>query len=367
MKRIKKLHIIYAIVLTVIVYGIIHYYESGAAYISKLFSAMTPFIMGAAMAYIINILVEFYENLLKRYCRNLRGKRMISIAVSILTFIVVIGLLLGIIIPQLVTIISSIMNTNPDSIIQAIADLKENEILNSILKGLNIDINNIDIANQITKLIQNVMSGVGSILTGVVSGVSGAFNGIVSAFMAVVFAIYILTDKEKLSIQGDKILKAFLPGHRGGIIYVLKIFDNNFRKYFVSQVKEAIILGFLLYIIMFIARLPYASSISVLVGVTALVPVIGAYVGLFVGALMILTVSFKSMIIFIILHTLVQQFENNIIYPRVVGSSVGLPGMWVLVAVALGGALSGVSGVFISVPMAAGFYHILRTEAEKRL
>ena len=118
---------------------------------------------------------------------------------------------------------------------------------------------------------------------------------------------------------------------------------------------------------MLIAGLSYAPSISVLVAVTALIPVVGAYVGLFIGALMILTTSFKSMVIFIILHTLVQQFENNVIYPRVVGSSVGLPGMWVIVAVALGGAVSGVTGVFIAVPVAAGFYYILKTETEKRL
>ena len=117
---------------------------------------------------------------------------------------------------------------------------------------------------------------------------------------------------------------------------------------------------------MSIARLPYASSISILVGVTALIPVIGAYAGLFIGALMILTKSVQSMIIFIIVHTLVQQFENNIIYPRVVGSSVGLPGMWVIVAVSLGGSIGGIFGVLVAVPVAAGLYYILKRETQKR-
>ena len=185
--------------------------------------------------------------------------------------------------------------------------------------------------------------------------------------MAVVFALYILVDKERIAVQGDKLLRAFLPSKRDTIIDVLSIFNKSFRNYFISQVKEAIILGVLLYIVMLIVRLPYASSISILVGVTALIPVIGAYAGLFIGALMIITKSFSSMVIFIIVHTVVQQFENNIIYPRVVGSSVGLPGMWVIVAVALGGSLFGIFGVFVAVPVAASLYFILKRETLKRL
>ena len=199
------------------------------------------------------------------------------------------------------------------------------------------------------------------------SGISGFFNTVISVFMAVVFAIYILVDKERIAVQGDKLLRAFLPSKRDTVIDVLSIFNKSFRNYFISQVKEAIILGVLLYIVMLIVRLPYASSIAILVGVTALIPVIGAYAGLFVGALMILTKSFSSMLIFIIVHTIVQQFENNIIYPRVVGSSVGLPGMWVIVAVALGGSLFGIFGVFVAVPVAASLYFILRRETLKRL
>ena len=367
MNGIKKKYIAYIIIATIIIYSIVRYFKAVEGYIVNITKALLPFVIGASMAYILNILMTYYENLLIKHCNNIRGKRPIAIVASIFTFIVVIGFLLGIIIPQLVKIIASIIDTNPDSIIQLIGELKKNEILDRILTVLNIDVNNIDIANQITKLIQNVMSGVGNVLRSVISGISGTFNGIISIFIASVFAIYILMDKEKLYTQGDRILRAFLPGYRDKIIYVLDIFNTNFKKYFVSQVKEAIILGVLLYIIMLIARLPYAASIAVLVGVTALIPVIGAYAGLFVGALMILTKSFKSMLIFIILHTLVQQFENNVIYPRVVGSSVGLPGMWVLVAVALGGAVSGVVGVFIAVPVAAGLYYILKTETNKRL
>ena len=367
MNNIKKKYIAYIIIATVIIYGIVRYFNTVEGYIGNITKALMPFVAGAVMAYIINILMDFYEELLLKKFHNKKIIRTVAIVLSIFTFVLVIVLLLGLIIPQLIKIMFSIMYTNPGDIKKIIESIGKNNIVDKIADMMNIDINNIDISGYVTKLIRSVMSSVGNILMGVISGISGFFNTIISVFMAVVFAIYILMDKERIAVQGDKLLRAFLPSKRDSVIDVLRIFNTSFRNYFISQVKEAIILGVLLYIVMIIARLPYASSISILVGVTALVPVIGAYAGLFVGTLMILTKSFSSMIIFIIVHTVVQQFENNIIYPRVVGSSVGLPGMWVIVAVALGGSLGGIFGVFVAVPVAASLYFILKRETLKRL
>lgn len=367
MNNIKKEYIAYIIIATVIIYGIVRYFNTVEGYIGNITKALMPFVAGAVMAYIINILMDFYEELLLKKFHNKKIIRTVAIVLSIFTFVLVIVLLLGLIIPQLIKIMFSIMYTNPGDIKKIIESIGKNNIVDKIADMMNIDINNIDISGYVTKLIRSVMSSVGNILMGVISGISGFFNTIISVFMAVVFAIYILMDKERIAVQGDKLLRAFLPSKRDSVIDVLRIFNTSFRNYFISQVKEAIILGVLLYIVMIIARLPYASSISILVGVTALVPVIGAYAGLFIGTLMILTKSFSSMIIFIIVHTVVQQFENNIIYPRVVGSSVGLPGMWVIVAVALGGSLGGIFGVFVAVPVAASLYFILKRETLKRL
>ncbi len=367
MNNIKKKYIAYIIIATVIIYGIVRYFNTVEGYIGNITKALMPFVAGAVMAYIINILMDFYEDLLLRKFHNKKIIRTVAIVLSIFTFVLVIVLLLGLIIPQLIKIMFSIMYTNPGDIKKIIESIGKNNIVDKIADMMNIDINNIDISGYVTKLIRSVMSSVGNILMGVISGISGFFNTIISVFMAVVFAIYILMDKERIAVQGDELLRAFLPSKRDSVIDVLRIFNTSFRNYFISQVKEAIILGVLLYIVMIIARLPYASSISILVGVTALIPVIGAYAGLFIGTLMILTKSFSSMIIFIIVHTVVQQFENNIIYPRVVGSSVGLPGMWVIVAVALGGSLGGIFGVFVAVPVAASLYFILKRETLKRL
>lgn len=367
MNNIKKKYIAYIVVATIIVYATVRYFGTAERYILRVTNTLMPFVAGAMMAYIINILMDAYEDLLLKKFHNKKIIRTVSIVLSIFTFVLVIGLLLGLIIPQLVKIMFSIMYTNPGDIKKIIESISKNNIVDKIADIMNIDIDNIDISGYVTKLIHSVMSSVGNILMGVISKISGFFNTVISVFMAVVFAIYILVDKERIAVQGDKLLRAFLPSKRDTVIDVLSIFNKSFRNYFISQIKEAIILGVLLYIVMLIARLPYASSISILVGVTALIPVIGAYAGLFIGALMIITKSFSSMLIFIIVHTIVQQFENNIIYPRVVGSSVGLPGMWVIVAVALGGSLFGIFGVFVAVPVAASLYFILKRETLKRL
>ena len=367
MNNIKKKYIAYIVIATIIVYATVRYFGTVESYIVKVMNTLMPFVAGAMMAYIINILMDAYEDLLLKKFHNKKIIRTVSIVLSIFTFVLVIGLLLGLIIPQLVKIMFSIMYTNPGDIKKIIESIGKNNIVDKIADIMNIDIKNIDISGYVTKLIHSVMSSVGNILMGVISKISGFFNTVISVFMAVVFALYILVDKERIAVQGDKLLRAFLPSKRDTIIDVLSIFNKSFRNYFISQIKEAIILGVLLYIVMLIARLPYASSISILVGVTALIPVIGAYAGLFIGALMIITKSFSSMLIFIIVHTIVQQFENNIIYPRVVGSSVGLPGMWVIVAVALGGSLFGIFGVFVAVPVAASLYFILKRETLKRL
>ena len=367
MNNIKKKYIAYIVVATIIVYATVRYFGTVESYILRVTNTLMPFVAGAIMAYIINILMDSYEDLLLKKFHNKKIIRTVSILLSIFTFVLVIGLLLGLIIPQLVKIMFSIMYTNPSDIKKIIESISKNNIVDKIADMMNVDINNIDISGYVTKLIHSVMSSVGNILMGVISKISGFFNTVISVFMAVVFAIYILVDKERIAVQGDKLLRAFLPSKRDTVIDVLSIFNKSFRNYFISQVKEAIILGVLLYIVMIVARLPYASSIAILVGVTALIPVIGAYAGLFIGALMIITKSFSSMIIFIIVHTVVQQFENNIIYPRVVGSSVGLPGMWVIVAVALGGSLFGIFGVFVAVPVAASLYFILKRETLKRL
>ena len=236
MNNIKKKYIAYIIIATVIIYGIVRYFNTVEGYIGNITKALMPFVAGAVMAYIINILMDFYEDLLLRKFRNKKIIRTVAIVLSIFTFVLVIVLLLGLIIPQLIKIMFSIMYTNPGDIKKIIESIGKNNIVDKIADMMNIDINNIDISGYVTKLIRSVMSSVGNILMGVISKISGFFNTIISVFMAVVFAIYILMDKERIAVQGDKLLRAFLPSKRDSVIDVLRIFNTSFRNDFMSQV-----------------------------------------------------------------------------------------------------------------------------------
>jgi len=185
--NIKKKYIAYIVVATIIVYAIVRYFGTVESYILRVTDTLMPFVAGAMMAYIINILMDSYEDLLLKKFHNKKIIRMISIVLSIFTFVLVIVLLLGLIIPQLVKIMFSIMYTNPGDIKKIIESIGKNNIVDKIADMMNIDINNIDISGYVTKLIHSVMSSVGNILMGVISGISGIFNTVISVFMAVGF------------------------------------------------------------------------------------------------------------------------------------------------------------------------------------
>ena len=185
--------------------------------------------------------------------------------------------------------------------------------------------------------------------------------------IAVVFAIYLLAQKEKLLLQLNKVLNAYLPTTKVNKIRDVAKLTNRICANFVSgQCLEAVIIGVLCFIGMLILGIPYAATISVLIGVTALIPVYGAFIGTIVGAFLIFMVSPIKALIFVIFILILQQFEGNLIYPKVVGKSVGLPGIWVFVAVTIGASLAGVIGMLVSVPIASICYSIIATDVNYR-
>jgi predicted PurR-regulated permease PerM len=197
----------------------------------------------------------------------------------------------------------------------------------------------------------------------VITTVSTVLGGIVTAFLSLIFAIYILLDKEKLGRQGNKLAKKYLKqSWYEKLRYVLATLDDCFKKYIVGQCTEAVILGGLCAVGMMILGLPYATMIGALVAFTALIPVAGAFIGGGVGAFMILMVNPIQALVFIVFLVVLQQLEGNIIYPRVVGSSMGLPAIWVLAAVTVGGGVAGIFGMLLGVPVAAAVYRILRND-----
>ena len=218
-----------------------------------------------------------------------------------------------------------------------------------------------------TEVMSVVASGVGGVAQAAMGAVSATVSGIAKFLIALIFAIYLLMGKETLGKQVNRLMDNYLlTSWNETIRYIVRVFDNSFHKFIVGQCIEAVVLGVLCILGMSLLRLPYAMMIGTLIGFTALIPVAGAYIGAGVGAFMILTVSPVKALIFLIFVVILQQLEGNLIYPKVVGSSIGLPGIWVLAAVTIGGGLIGIPGMLLGVPTVAAIYQLLKNNLNKK-
>lgn len=342
------------------------YWEGFVELLMTVISAASPLLIGAVVAYIVNILMSFYE---RHYFVNSKNKiikktkRIVCMVLAFLTVVAVIVLVFNLVIPQLVSCISLIFSKLPDIIEDIIVGLDH---LNVIPKDMVTYLNEIDWQSKIGQIVNVLTSGFGNVMDLVVTTVSSVFSGIVTAFMSLIFSIYLLLGKDTLKRQLKKLMKRYIPQNiNQKILYVIRTFDNCFHNFIVGQCTEAVILGVLCAIGMMIIRLPYATMIGALIAFTALIPIAGAYIGGGVGALMIFSVSPVQAIVFIIYLVILQQLEGNLIYPRVVGSSLGLPAIWVLTAVTIGGGIMGVAGMLVGVPLAASIYQMIKDDVNK--
>ena len=245
----------------------------------------------------------------------------------------------------------------------AIAHLEEMPEIQTYLENADIDWK-----NMMEKAVNILLTGAGGIFNSVVLVFSKVIGTAARFMIGSIFAVYLLSSKEKLASQGDRIMRAYLPDRvRNTVCYALKTLHEVFTSFIVGQCMEAVIIGTLCALGMTLLRFPYAVMTGAVVGVTALIPVVGAYIGAAVGAFMVFTVNPIQAVGFIIFLVLLQQLEGNLIYPRVVGSSIGLPGMWVLAAVTIGGGVLGVGGMLLGVPLAAAAYRFLGDSVHKRL
>ena len=349
-----------------LLYLAVHYWQTAANLVSTLLGASLPLIIGGAVAYLVNILMTNYERRWKNKVKKPgmdKLRRPVCMLLAFLTLIAIMALVCRLIIPQLVDCVGVILAELPGFMADAI-DLAEQWNLFSpeVLSSLEA----IDWNAQMGKLVGFVTSGIGDVVGLVVSAVSSAFSFLVTALLSLIFSIYLLSGKEELASQGDRLAKRYL-GDRvcDKLYYFLNILDDCFHRYIVGQCTEAVILGALCAVGMAILRLPYALMVGALVAFTALIPVAGAYIGAGVGAFMILTVDPVKALVFLIFLVILQQLEGNLIYPKVVGSSMGLPGIWVLAAVTIGGGLAGILGMLLGVPLAAVAYRIIRDDVRK--
>lgn len=350
----------------VLVYAVIHYWGNIEGFIQIGISAAMPLIIGGMMAYAVNILMTFYEkhyftktqnNILKK------GKRPVCMLGAFITLFVVVAVVIGLVVPEFVACIQLLMEKVPDAIAEVALRLEDFNIITEDLASM---LTSIDMEKKAEELISSLTSGIGNVMGTVVGVVSSFFSGVVTFVLALIFAIYLLSGKEKLKRQADMVMKCYLKEkYCKKIKYVLSVLNDSFHKYIVGQCTEAVILGVLCTIGMLILRLPYATMIGALVALTALIPVAGAYIGAGVGAFMILTVSPIQAIIFLVYIVVLQQLEGNLIYPRVVGSSMGLPAIWVLSAVTIGGGVMGIPGMLLGVPLAATLYRLIRDDVKR--
>lgn len=353
----------------VLVFGVylaIHYWPGVVRLAAALLSAAMPLILGCIIAYLVNILMSMYERNFfpgskSDYVRSLR--RPVCMLGAFATVIAIVVLIFGLIVPQLVSCVKLIIEQIPGfmSNVLALADSWDIVPDDIIAKLQSIDWN-----SRIGQIAQLLTSGLGDVMGVVVDTVSSVLSGVVTALVSLIFSIYLLGSKETLCRQAHRLMTHFLHERLcRKIEYVLDILNDCFRRYIVGQCLEAVIIGLLCALGMGLLRLPYASMIGALVGFTALIPIAGAYIGALVGAFMILTVSPLKALIFLIFLVILQQVEGNLIYPRVVGSSMGLPGIWVLAAVTVGGGIMGISGMLLGVPLAAAAYRLIGDELRR--
>lgn len=366
MKKIRSLIVFTALLVVALVN-----YKAVFGVIKVGFNIIFPFVLGGAMAFVINAPMQFFERHLfhnekmknKKIAQKLA--RPVSLLISLMAVVAVIALVVFVVVPELGktfislgTTISDFMPTMQnwiDNLFQGNAAILEWS------KELNWD----DIVSSVVNFLKN---GASNVLGSTYSIAKSIISGLTSFFIGFVFACYIVLQKEKLSVQIKKVMYALMK--KKNVEQVMKVCSLSYRtflNFLTGQCLEAVILGTMFFIAMSLFRFPYAMLVGILIAFTALIPIFGAFIGCVVGAFLILMVSPVKAVAFVIMFLVLQQIEGNLIYPHVVGNSVGLPSIWVLVAVTLGGSLMGVVGMLIFIPITSVVYSLFREFVYHRL
>lgn len=331
---------------------------------------VSPFVLGAAMAFILNVPMRVVEKTLK-FIQNEGLRRTAAIILTLVVILFVITGVVLLLVPQITETIQLLIPKLIDFVFKVEAVIMEFLEANpQLLQWVSntTDLQSLDWAGLIQKAATMIKSSVSVIASGAFSAVGGVTNALVDLVIGLVFSLYCLARKEILARQGRRILYAFFPEKFcDETIRILRLTNSTFSNFISGQCLEAVILGCLFAVSMSILKMPYIPLVSVLIAVTALIPLVGAFVGCFLGAFFILVNDPIQALIFVAMFLVLQQVEGNLIYPKVVGTSIGLPGMWVLVAVAVGGDLMGVAGMLVMIPISSVLYALLRDLTNKRV
>lgn len=380
--KINTKKILALIIFTLFFLWVVLNWNTVISFFDKVFDLIFPFILGIAIAFVLNILTKLFEEKLfgmdlRRKGKNAKmqkqkkskWKRGISLILAIIVLIAIVALVVGLVIPELIKTVQMLFVSIPDLLEEGkvyIADLlKEYPQINTSITDLQNSIENLNINEEINKFLNTYGSG---ILVTSVNVISGMASAIVTFVLALAFALYALVQKEKLILQSKKLLYAYVEKDKADkIMRVARTANTTFTNFISGQFIEALILGFLCMVGMLILGIPHAVTIGVMIAFTALIPIVGAIIGTVIGAILILPISPIKAVVFVIFLLILQQIEGNIIYPKVVGSSVGLPGIWVLVAISIGGSLWGLVGILLSVPLFSVIYAVLGEDVNLRL
>lgn len=335
-------------------------------FLLNIFNLLFPFILGGIFAFILNIPMTKIENFIKDKLGNKKTRlpiRTISIVLSLIIFLGVILLICFLLIPELIENIQMLLKNIPafiDNVEIWILDLVDS--YPDIQKQVEDTFKNTSNFNDVAVAILNY------VINGSLNFISNLISGLFTFFTAIVFAVYMLSQKEYLQRGVKKLMYAYMKKeHVEKIMSIANLANKTFSKFITGQCVEAIILGMIFFVVLTVLRFPYALIISVLTSITALIPMFGAMIAMIIGALLIAVTNPIQAVLFIVVFQIIQQIENNFIYPKVVGKSVGLASIWTLMAVILGGSLMGIAGMIIGLPLASILYAVLREETNEQL
>ena len=360
-KRIKGL-----IVFAALVVACLWKYDVVVSVLAFIFHVIFPFVLGGAIAFILNVPMNFIQRHLfapervERHKIQKKIARPVSMLIVIFGVFGIVALVMFVLIPQLGDTFSN-LGSSIQAFIPKVQEWAEklfhdNKEIMTWVNSLKFDWNKIMGAG-----IDFFKNGAGSVLDSTITAAKSIVSGITTFFIAFVFAVYILLQKEKLGIQAKKVLFAFVrKGRAEAAMEVLSLTYNTFSSFLTGQCLEAIILGSMFVVTMTLFKLPYALLVGIVIAFAALIPIFGAFIGCAVGAFLIFMVDPFKALIFVILFLILQQIEGNLIYPHVVGNSVGLPSIWVLAAVSIGGSLMGIVGMLIFIPIISVVYALFR-------
>lgn len=355
----------------VVLYWLLHDAERVNAVKTTLSNVFSPFILGGVLAFILNVPMRFLENAPFKKIKNQVLRRSLAVVLTFIFLVLVLSLVVWLLVPQLINTVNALVPalvdfaTRLEHVVKNL--LEDNPTVQEWLNA-NTNFGKENWSSLINEALSKVANVASSVLGSAVTAVGSLFSRAFNAVIALVFCIYCLFQKETLARQGRKLLYAYCKeSFADGVIRVFRLTNSTFSNFLSGQCIEVCILGSLFAICMAIFRMPFIPLISVVIAVTAFIPIVGAWTGCILGAFLIFVQDPMLAVWFVVMFLVIQQVENNMIYPRVVGTSVGLSGMWVLVAVSVGGELMGVIGMFLMIPIASVLYTLFKEVVNHKL